>query len=199
MKNVIKSTICCAYLSMSLSACAQEEPQPILIKEYETCCGAESVEMAIGDKDKLYVPNSFTPNKDGINDVFVPTYSNDIKLMQFMVIYSLNGDTLLYILRGGDVDNFGPGPFGWDGTRTGGPEPLYNGDFKIHKGGFRYEIAIYTPDGSLFVIKGTGCAIHCGAEAAVFEGNKSCFFPSQVNANGVFDPTKAHGENDCFK
>jgi hypothetical protein len=85
MKNVIKSTILGAYLAMSLSACAQVEPSPSIIPEYATCCGAEPVEITVDTVYKLYVPNSFTPNGDGVNDIFVPNYTGDIRNMQVML------------------------------------------------------------------------------------------------------------------
>ncbi len=198
MKSVFKSTIFCLYLAISMSACAQDETSSERIKEYETCCGADPVEVAVGVKEKLYVPNSFTPSKDGKNDVFRPFYSGDIINLTYMLFYSLEGDTLLYNLRGSDINNFENGMWGWDGTRTGG-EPLYAGDWKIHKGGFRYEIAILTEEEGYIYIKGKACAIHCDADASVFKDNAACFFPSQVNANGSFDPKIISGETECFR
>jgi len=181
-----------------MSACAQDETSSERIKEYETCCGADPVEVAVGEKEKLYVPNSFTPNKDGINDFFRPFYTGDIRNMTYMLVYSLEGDTLLFVLRGRDFNIYEKGKFGWDGTRTG-EEPLYAGDWKLHKGGFKYEISIYTDDVGYVTVKGTACAIHCGADAAVFKDNKACFFPSQANEDGTFNPKIAVDESGCFK
>lgn len=198
MENVIKTTIICLYLTISMTACAQDEESKVLIKEYETCCGAEPVEVAVGEKEKLYIPNSFTPNKDGKNDVFRPFFTGDVIYITYMLFYSLEGDTLLFVLRGQDFNSFEKGKWGWDGTRTG-EGPFFVGDFKIHKGGFRYEISIYTEEAGYVIIKGTACAIHCGADAAIFSDNKACFFPSQVNDDGTFNPQVLHNESDCFK
>jgi hypothetical protein len=198
MKSVFKSIVLCLYLAISMSACAQDETSTVLIKEYETCCGADAVEVAVGEKEKLYIPNSFTPNKDGKNDVFRPFYTGDITYMTYMLFYSLEGDTLLYVLDGQEFNSFEKGKWGWDGTRTG-EEPLYAGDWKLHKGGFRYEIAILTEEEGYIYIKGKACAIHCGADASVFKDNAACFFPSQVNEDGTFNPQIAHNDSDCFK
>jgi hypothetical protein len=198
MKNVIKLSAISLYLMISISACAQEEPPIERIIEYATCCGADPVDITIDSTHKLYIPNSFTPNKDSINDVFVPSYTGDIREMQFMQIFSLEGDTLLYVLRGMDADNFANSMFGWDGIRTGAA-PNYDGDWKLHKGGFRYEISIYSPDGSLVNLTGKACAIHCGPDAAVFSGNHACFFPSQIDANRAFSPSVSPNEGNCFR
>lgn len=198
MKSVFKSTILCLYLVISMSACAQDDKSSDRIKEYETCCGAEPVEVAVGDKGKLYIPNSFTPNNDGKNDYFRPFYTGDIRDMAFMLVYSLEGDSLLFVLRGRDFNIYEKGKFGWDGIRTG-EEPLYAGDWKLHKGGFRYEISIFTSDAGYVTIKGVACAIHCGADAAIFSENKACFFPTQADEKGVFDPKITVDESGCFR
>lgn len=197
MKSIFKSAIIGFYVAISLSACTHDEATKDIIKEYETCCGANPVEVAVGAKEKLYIPNSFTPNKDGINDVFRPFYTGDILNMTFMLVYSLERDSLLFVLRGRDFNIYEKGKFGWDGIRTG-EEPLYAGDWKLHKGGFRYEISIYTEDAGYVVVKGTACAIHCGDDAAVFKDNKACFYPAQVT-NDAFDPKLSSNEVDCFK
>jgi hypothetical protein len=198
MKCVFKYTILIVYLAIILSACAKDETSSERLKEYETCCGADPVEVAVGEKEKLYVPNSFTPNKDGKNDVFRPFYTGDIRNMTYMLFYSLEGDTLLYILRGSDINNFENGMWGWDGTRTGG-DPLYSGDWKLHKGGFKYEISIFSEDQGFVSIIGKACSIHCGVDASVFKDNAACFFPSQVNEDGTFNPQIANNDSDCFK
>lgn len=198
MNNLFNSTIICFYLAISLSACAQDEDSKVITKQYETCCGAEPVEVAVGEKGKLYIPNSFTPNKDGKNDYFRPFYTGEITNMAFMLVYSLEGDTLLFVLRGSDFNLYEKGKFGWDGTRTG-EGPQYAGDWKLHKGGFRYEISIFTEDAGYVTVKGKACAIHCGAEAAVFKDNAACFFPSQVNEDGTFNSKVPHNDSDCFK
>jgi gliding motility-associated-like protein len=71
-------------------------------------------------------PNIFTPNGDGVNDVFLADY--DLK------VYDRQG-TLMF-----------EGTEGWDGTHNG---------VKANAGVYLYTVLIPTEDGSLEVIKST--------------------------------------------
>lgn len=189
-----------ALVAASILCCttAYSQTNTDVIREYISCCGAQPVDFTIDDKHALYIPNSFTPGGDTKDNVFVPSFSRDIKTMQSMYIYSLEGDTLLYTLYGFDAGRFDKKNFGWDGTRTGG-EPKYNGDFQIHKGGFRYKITVVSDTQGVLLFKGIGCALHCGAEAAKFKDNVNCFYPSQTDEKGKSDKNKKVKAKDCLK
>ena len=72
-------------------------------------CGTNTAVVNIGFErcyEDLLIPNAFTPNRDGLNDVFKPV--NDISVRQYkMVIYNRWGQT---IFTGTDMRK------GWDGT-----------------------------------------------------------------------------------
>ena len=62
---------------------------------------------------EVYIPNIFTPNGDGRNDIFF--VETDMKLKSFeMVVYSSNGQQL-FLSK--DINR------GWDGTYKGQPQP----------------------------------------------------------------------------
>lgn len=62
--------------------------------------------------DQVYIPNSFTPNNDGLNDVF-RVYSNVIRDMQFTV-FNQWGEKIFESTNQG---------IGWDGTHKNKPQP----------------------------------------------------------------------------
>jgi gliding motility-associated-like protein len=62
--------------------------------------------------DQVYVPNSFTPNADGLNDV-LRVYSNVIRTLRF-VVYNQWGEKIAESTQPTNV---------WDGTHKGKPQP----------------------------------------------------------------------------
>ncbi len=67
---------------------------------------------------QLYVPNSFTPNGDGQNDLFLPR-GKGIRIIKLFRIYDRWGE-LIFEQKDIDVNDFSRG---WDGTRNGKPLP----------------------------------------------------------------------------
>ena len=62
----------------------------------------------------LYIPNAFTPNNDGQNDIFRP-YGYDLELTEFtMAIYNRWGELLF---ETNNIDS------GWDGSFNGKKAP----------------------------------------------------------------------------
>ncbi len=76
------------------------------------CIGTDEVTVIVRnaqcDETDVYLPNAFTPNGDGVNDVFI-VRSNFIEEMDF-VIYNRWGQE---IFKTSDIDQ------GWDGTFNG--------------------------------------------------------------------------------
>ena len=70
-----------------------------VIKEYTSCCGAQPVDFTIDDKHALYIPNSFTPGGDDKDNVFIPSFTKNIKTVQSMFIFFGGRHPSLYALR----------------------------------------------------------------------------------------------------
>jgi gliding motility-associated-like protein len=64
------------------------------------------------------MPNAFTPNGDGLNDVFLPKYKNGVEITFQMLIFNKWGEQIF------STNNITKG---WDGTYKGVicPEDLY--------------------------------------------------------------------------
>jgi len=186
-------------LLFSFTACTQDDDVTKItpIKEYESCCGAEPVESRFSTGQYLYVPNSFTPNNDGINDLWYPIFSSGQDKIQAFFIYSLEDYTLIHQMY--EYHLYPAGTYGWDGTKTRNGQNL--GDNTLHKGGFWYEIVFNEPvnfgNNEVF-FKGKACAIICDKDAEYFKEKDGCFFPVQVNSNGMLDKSIKNSEENCF-
>lgn len=73
------------------------------------CQDMFSLPVPVVDNHVLYVPNTFTPNKDGINDIFLPVIASVAKY--YIVIYDRNGSIVF------QTDN---PEIGWTGTFPNG-------------------------------------------------------------------------------
>ncbi|PSK92440.1 gliding motility-associated C-terminal domain-containing protein [Taibaiella chishuiensis] len=74
-------------------------------------CNLQEQELPAGDNARLFVPNAFTPNGDGLNDIFVPLYSS-VTHINFTV-YDNQGNVLFQTSERGK---------GWDGLSKSGTQ-----------------------------------------------------------------------------
>jgi len=111
---------------------AQENPNNWIQTPYTSI----SNEVCLKKEPIVYVPNIFTPNNDGKNDVFLPEVQF-VDIGNFkMVIFDRWGNQIVEVL---DATT------GWDGLINGNPAPT---------AGYVYFISFTTPKGSLIEKKG---------------------------------------------
>jgi gliding motility-associated-like protein len=72
------------------------------------CKSSVTKKIVIEDENLIYVPNAFTPNGDGSNDVFMAVSRSQIKFE--MQIFNRGGQL---IFQSSDINK------GWDGTFKG--------------------------------------------------------------------------------
>jgi len=82
------------------------------------CIGSDSVFVKLVSEEipdfEIYMPNAFSPNGDGLNDIFKAVYKHDYISKYYLSIYNRWGQI---IFECNDID------CGWDGTYKGKPSP----------------------------------------------------------------------------
>jgi len=74
------------------------------------CSDMYTLPVPVVDNHVLYVPNSFTPNKDELNDVFLPVVACVDPTRYYLVVYDRNG-SIVFATNNTEM--------GWDGTING--------------------------------------------------------------------------------
>lgn len=190
----MKTALYLLVVAATLQSCsAQSDPKVALPKEYEACCGVQPVDFTLG-KHFIYVPNVFTPNGDGINDLFYPFVSPEIGEVQSFQIFSAVGDTLLF--QRATIVYTRLGEFAWNGYRGGSS---FN---TLYRGKFKYRMRVVSTDNRVRNIEGEACSVLCEPGTKDLKVKKGCFFPSQAGKNdklGKSDSTLSNSEKDCLK
>jgi gliding motility-associated-like protein len=91
----------------------QEGLYAVEVASAHNCKSADAVTILWGD-GSFYLPNAFTPNGDGLNDVFKPIENYDLVRTYQLTIYSRWGELMF---ETSDISQ------GWDGTFKGKPVP----------------------------------------------------------------------------
>jgi gliding motility-associated-like protein len=93
--------------------------------------------------DKVNIPNAFTPNRDGKNDVFYILGTNDVQLVRNFQIFDRWGQEIFKTSNTAANDP----NYGWKGTVSSGKE--------ANSGTYVYVVTIEFKDGHTEVFKGT--------------------------------------------
>ena len=106
------------------------------------CAGTATVQVLVNKDRNIYIPNAFTPNGDGINDIFMVYGGLGVANIRKMVIYDRWGELIIEAL------DFAPDEpaFGWDGYFKGKP---------MNPGVFVYYIEAEFEDGVVAEYKGS--------------------------------------------
>jgi hypothetical protein len=154
---------------------------------YEGCCGAEPVEFQLGE-NSIYIPNMFTPNGDGFNDLFRPFFNKEKISIKKMVIKSIGESPSILTLNEAELQE----PlWGWFGYKT---------QDEVYKGKFLYEMTFADiKTGIQKTITGSACSAVCnGNEKILLQDVNKCFFPAQYDKNTVDKSFPLHLEVECL-
>jgi gliding motility-associated-like protein len=102
----------CRQIRFSLSESTRIE---VTVMDTNGCVAGDILSILVVDDRQVYVPNIFSPNGDGQNDVFTLFAGSGVRLISSLSIFSRWGD-LLFV-----KENISPNDLtsGWDGTQDG--------------------------------------------------------------------------------
>ncbi|MEP7255482.1 MAG: gliding motility-associated C-terminal domain-containing protein [Ferruginibacter sp.] len=92
----------------------------LTVKDYNNCVGKDSITLIRKDCIFIGIPNAFTPNGDGKNDVFKPTIYQAVQKFSF-IIFNRYGEKIF------ETRDYGAG---WDGRYKGKDQPT--GSYVYH-------------------------------------------------------------------
>ncbi len=135
--------------SLSCTDCAHptlvhpsEITYTIAVANAEGCTASANISIRLTcNEHAVVMPNAFSPNHDGNNDLFYPGGSG-VRIIRNFQIYSRWGQ-LLFSRKDFQVNDHG---FGWDGTLNGINQP---------SGTYVYMVQVECYTGETFVLKGT--------------------------------------------
>lgn len=187
------------------TGCTQDEYKVTINEKYKDCCGTEAKVIELPGGNSVYVPNVFTPNGDGINDLFYPIAKDqDTKKLGVseLKIYNMR-DSVIYYRRDFSYTIDLP-EVAWNGQMRYNifNETPYDPGQKYEGGPFKYsfELIFLTGDGAIDVkeVTGQACMIRCEDKVSELNDREGCFFPVQ-GLSGNFNDKIGHQEKDCFR
>ena len=196
------STVFVLVYTISCTAQDDKDDTTTIIKseKYEPCCSSiDEVNREIAPGIRVFIPNVFTPNEDGINDYFYPIC--DTSLVQ-------NGTILYFTIFNSDVDSIKRSIFNrqfinYDDLKNNAFNGKYYNEetrkYELWKGQFWYSMQIFTENHGVAKVEGSACSIVCDEEAPIFKDKKGCLFPAQVSPKYIGEESLENQESECFK
>lgn len=113
----------------------------LTVSDVNGCVAEDEVAIIVNKKRQIYIPNAFSPNGDGDNDILLIQGGKDVARIRQFRLFNRWGENVFA------AQNFQPNDpiFGWDGKFGG--QPLNNGVFV-------YFIEIDYIDGRTEILKG---------------------------------------------
>ena len=136
------STLSCEDCLEPIASPVNEETYTLTVMSIDSCFDAASIIVKIDKKRRVFVPNIFTPNDDGLNDLFYPFGGIEVEKILTFSVYDRWGNHLY------EVNDFAANDssFGWNGT--------FNGE-KVQAGVFAWIANVLFLDGEEMIYSGS--------------------------------------------
>lgn len=158
------------------------EPEPL-----SSCCALDPINARVGN-GRVYIPTMFTPDGNGLNDIFqISADSNILRIDTFVITDVLQGDTVFYRWNIQDMEP----SYGFSGRVAG----------RVRTTLYDYRVKVTSTDDVSTWLSGNVCAVAC-RDSIVYGVPRfsSCAFPIQ------YDPATGYDENidsqemlDCIR
>ena len=109
-------------MTLSCGNCLEPYASPVNTTEYfltvtsiDDCVDSDSILVTVDKRRRVFIPNVFTPNFDGVNDRLVIYGGPEVAQVRSFQVYSRWGELIF------ERNNFAPNEIslGWDGTHRG--------------------------------------------------------------------------------
>ncbi len=137
------------------SACTEVSVLPLQTTAYSVtiidingCSGTDEIIVEVDKNRKVFIPNIFTPDGDGFNDIFTVFAGAGVENVRFMQVFDRWGEQVY------EATDFVPGDFG---------NPGWDGRFKgkiMNPGVFVYLIEVEFADGIVLLYRGDVTLLH---------------------------------------
>ena len=169
-KITLSFFIICLFINFS---CKKENNNQNDSNPYQNCCGTPPLLASIST-GRIYIPNIFTPNGNGINDRLTVFGNSKIKLINSFIIKDADGLIVFESKDKGILNS----ETSWDGYDIGG---------KLRKGLFNYTLTATSIDDITLSFTGSVCSYPCTKEDPLLEKIAKCRAPAQHDGKGGVD------------
>ena len=104
------------FIATPLATLNRDTKFIVEVKDIAGCIGYDTVMIKVFDAITFYIPNAFSPNGDGVNEIFRPTGAGIISIYWFRVL-NRYGELVF------ETNQWNAG---WDGNYKGRPQPVGN-------------------------------------------------------------------------
>ena len=84
----------------------------IRVQNEDGCVDTDDITIIVSKERNIYIPNAFSPNLDGVNEVFMINAGSGVAIIKSFMVFNRWGETMF------ELYNFQPNDpvYGWDGT-----------------------------------------------------------------------------------